>query len=160
MITALAWLLAAVLVALGLLGTVLPALPGSPLVLAGLLLIAWADGFERVGVPMLLLLGALTLLTLVVDVLAAALGARGLRASRLAMAGALVGTVAGIFAGLPGLLVGPFVGALAGEMLARRDLRQAGRAGLGAWIGLVLGGAAKLAIVFSMIGLFLGAYLF
>jgi|GEM_PF-1750616 len=68
---------------------------------------------------------------------------------------ALLGAVIGLFFGLPGLLLGPFVGALLGELSARWDLLAAGRAGWGAVIGLVLGTAAKLALGFAMLGLFL-----
>ncbi|MDH3524331.1 MAG: DUF456 domain-containing protein, partial [Acidobacteriota bacterium] len=65
-----------------------------------------------------------------------------------------VGALAGLAAGLPGLVVGPFAGAVAGEYWASRNLRTAGRVGVGAWLGILLGGAAKLALVFVMIALF------
>jgi uncharacterized protein len=152
------WALAAVLIVLGIAGTVLPALPGAPLVFAGLLAGAWADHFQKVGWFTLTVLALLTLSTLAIDVLATRHGARRAGASPLALLGAFVGTVVGIFFSLPGLIVGPFAGAFLGEYLARRDLRQAGRVGLGTWLGLVLGSAAKLAIVFLMIGIFLTAY--
>ena len=137
----------------------LPALPGAPLVFLGLLLAAWIDGFQRVGWLALTLLGVLTLLSLGVDLLATSLGAQRAGASRQAILGAALGTVVGLFFGLPGILAGPFLGAVAGEYLARRDVAQAGRAGLGTWLGLVLGAAAKLALAFTMLALFLTAYL-
>ncbi len=59
-----------------------------------------------------------------------------------------------MFFGLPGILLGPFVGAVAAELSAGRDMQQAGRAGYGAWIGVILGTAAKLAITFLMVGIF------
>ncbi|MDH3525017.1 MAG: DUF456 family protein, partial [Acidobacteriota bacterium] len=121
--------LAGVLVLAGLAGTVLPILPGPPLVLGGLALAAWADGFQHVGWPTLTVLGLLTLAALAIDLLAASWGARRLRASPLAMAGAAVGALAGLAAGLPGLVVGPFAGAVAGEYWASRNLRTAGRVG-------------------------------
>ena len=150
--------LAALLVLAGLAGTVLPVLPGPPLVFAGLFLAAWADGFTRVGAIPLVLCGFLAAASLGVDVAATAVGAKRVGASPLALAGAFVGGIAGLFFGLPGLLLGPFVGAAAGEAIAVRDLRQAGRAGLGTWLGIVLGSAAKLAICLVMLALFAFAW--
>lgn len=149
-------IVAFLLVAVGLMGTVLPALPGVPLVFLGLALAAWAEGFQYVGAGTLTVLGLMALLAYGVDLVAGALGAKKFGASRLAVVGAALGTVAGLFLGLPGLILGPFVGGAAGELYARRDLRQAGRAGLGAWLGLVVGGATKLALTFSMLAVFLG----
>src|SRR5690606_3062476 len=119
------YVVAAILVAIGIAGTILPALPGLPLVFGGMLLAAWAGGFELVGVPMLVLLGVLTLLSLVVDFWATALGAKRVGASGKAVAGAVIGTFVGIFFGPLGLLGGPFAGALAGELLHGRDVGQA-----------------------------------
>ncbi len=61
------YILSAVLVLVGLAGTVLPALPGLPLVFAGMLLAAWTGDFQQVGIPMLVVLGLLTLLSLAID---------------------------------------------------------------------------------------------
>ena len=60
----------------------------------------------------------------------------------------------GIFFGLPGVLIGPFLGAVVGELLTQRHLGKAGHAGVDATLGLVLGVAAKLAIAFTMLGVF------
>lgn len=153
------WIVAAILVAAGAAGTVLPALPGAPLVFAGLFLAAWIDGFARIGWPTLLLLGLLTAAALLVDLVSTWFGAKKVGASRQAMVGAALGTLAGLFFGLPGLLIGPFLGAVAGELYARRDWRQAGKAGLGAWLGFLLGALAKLTLVFTMLAVFVTAYL-
>lgn len=154
------WILAVVLVLVGIAGTILPALPGAPLVGIGLLLAAWADRFEKVGWFPLVIIGVLTVLTLVVDFLATMLGAKRVGASGLALFGAAVGTVAGLFFGLPGVILGPFVGAVVGEYLARRNHEQAVKVGVGTWIGLLLGTAGKLALIFMMIGVFAFAYFF
>lgn len=138
----------------------MPALPGVPLIFLGLCLAAWAEGFQYVGAGTLVLLAALALLAYAVDLAAGALGARKFGASRTAVLGAAIGTVIGLFLGIPGLLLGPFVGAAVGELVARRDLLQAGRAGLGTWLGLILGAAVKLAISFSMLAVFLAARLY
>jgi uncharacterized protein YqgC (DUF456 family) len=99
----------------------------------------------------------LTVLAWSLDLAAGALGAKRFGASRQAIVGAGIGALVGLFFALPGMLLGPFLGAVAGELLARRDLEQAGRAGVGAWLGLVLGIAAKLALSLSMIVVFLVA---
>jgi uncharacterized protein YqgC (DUF456 family) len=154
------WILAVILVLVGIAGTILPALPGAPLVGIGLVLAAWADRFEKVGWFPLVIIGVLTVLTLVVDFLATMLGAKRVGASGLALFGAAVGTVAGLFFGLPGVILGPFVGAVVGEYLARRNHEQAVKVGVGTWIGLLLGTAGKLALIFMMIGIFSFAYFF
>lgn len=154
--TAILWVLAVVLVIVGLAGVVMPALPGTMLVFAGLVLAAWADGFSRVGAGTLVVLGLLAAGSY--GIVAAALGARRLGASRRAMAGAAIGTVLGLFLGLPGLIIGPFVGAVAGELTLHRDVLKAGRAGVAAWIGFAIGMAVKVALVFVMIGIFLAAF--
>lgn len=154
------WALAVVLVLVGVAGTILPALPGTPLVLIGLVLAAWADGFQKVGWFPLAIIGVLTLLSLLVDFAATSLGAKRAGASWLAVAGAALGTIVGLFFGLPGLILGPFVGAVLGEYLARRDRDQAVKAGIGTWIGIVLGTAGKLALIFMMIGVFVFFYFF
>jgi uncharacterized protein len=151
------WLLAAVLVLVGLAGTLLPLLPGIPLMLIGMLIGAWADDFTRIGWVTLAILATLTALSLVIELVAAALGAKRVGASRAAIAGAALGTAFGFFLGLPGLILGPFVGALAGELFAHRDPRRAVHVGIGAWVGFMIGTIAKLAIAFMMLGVFLAA---
>jgi len=148
------WIGAAALVLIGLAGVVLPALPGVPLVFLGLVFGAAADNFERVGWPSLLLLALLTLAAIAVDFVAGALGARRVGASPWAIVGAALGSLIGLAFGLPGLLLGPFLGAATGEWLVRRDLLRAGKVGLATWLGLLFAGAAKIAIVFAMLGLF------
>lgn len=156
--TELLWIAAAALVLLGIAGAVLPAIPGVPLVFAGLLLAAWIDHFQKVGWFTLSVLALLTIASFVMDFMATSLGAKRSGASKLAVAGAAVGTVVGLFFGFLGLILGPFLGAVAGELLARKDRNQAVRAGLGTWLGLLLATAGKLALIFAMVGTFLAAY--
>lgn len=154
------WILAALLVLVGLAGSVLPALPGVPLVFGGLLVAAWADDFERVTWLTLVVLGLLTVVSFAIDLAATALGAQRVGATRLAIVGALIGTLAGVFLGIPGLILGPFVGAVAGEMISHGKMEQAARAGVATWMGLIFGTLAKLALVFTMLGVFALAYFF
>jgi uncharacterized protein YqgC (DUF456 family) len=152
------YVVAAILVLVGLAGSVLPALPGVPLVFAGLLVAAWADDFTRVGAATIVALGLLTLVSFAIDFAATAMGAKRVGATRLAIAGAALGTFAGVFLGIPGLILGPFVGAVVGEMLSHGELQRATRAGVATWVGLLFGTLAKLALVFTMIGVFAVAY--
>lgn len=154
------YILAAALVMVGLAGVVLPALPGLPLVFAGMLLAAWAGDFERIGVVTLVALGLLTVLSLVADFVATAAGAKRVGAGPMAVWGAALGTLAGIFFGPLGLLAGPFLGALLGELWHTRALRRATHVGLATWLGLLLGTVLKLALAFAMVGLFVLAWFF
>ena len=149
------WILALFLVLTGLAGVILPALPGAPLLFAGLLLAAWIEDFAYVGPTTLVILGLLAVLGYLVDFLASAFGAKRFGASPRAAWGAAIGALVGLLFGLPGVLLGPFFGAVAAELSLRRDWRASGRAGLGATVGLALGAAAKMALAFSMLGVFL-----
>ncbi|QKT03380.1 DUF456 domain-containing protein [Ectothiorhodospiraceae bacterium 2226] len=153
--TVLMWVFAVLLVFAGLAGLILPALPGPPLLFVGLLFAAWAEDFAHVGAGTLIALGILAVLMYLVDLAATAYGARHFGASGRAMMGAAVGALVGLFFGLPGVLIGPFVGAVIGELSMRRPIGSAGRAGVGAWLGMAIGAAVKLALGFVMIGVFL-----
>jgi len=147
--------LAFVLVVAGLVGLVLPVLPGPLLLFAGLAVAAWAEDFAYVGQATLIALGFMAALALLADFAAGALGARRYGASRRAVYGAALGALVGIFFGPVGVVLGPFIGAVLGEVIARGNLPAAGRAGWGATLGLLLGTAAKLALGFAMLGVFL-----
>jgi uncharacterized protein YqgC (DUF456 family) len=149
------WIVAAALVGLGLAGLILPGLPGAPLILAGLVLLAWAENFAYIGIWTIVALTLLALLTYGVDFWATMFGTKKFGASKRAVIGALLGVVAGLFLGLLGVIFAPFIGAVIGELSARKSVPQAARAGIGATIGLVLGAALKIAMAFAMIGIFL-----
>jgi uncharacterized protein YqgC (DUF456 family) len=153
------WIVAAVLLLAGLAGTVLPALPGIPLIFGAVLLAAWIEDFQRIGAWTLAVLGVLAAVGMAIDYIAAATSAKRAGASKLGVIGAAVGTVVGIFTGLWGLVFMPLVGAAVGEFIAQRDALRAGKVGLATWIGLLLGTAVKIAIAFTMIGVFLAALL-
>lgn len=153
------WILVVVLIAVGVAGTILPALPGAILVFGGILLGAWIDQFERVSITVVVICGVLTLLAWVTDYAAAMLGAKRAGASRLAVIGAAIGTIAGVFTGLVGLIFMPLVGAAIGELIAVRNATRAAQVGMSTWIGLLLGTLAKVVLTFMMVGLFVGALL-
>ncbi len=155
--TAALWILAALLMLAGLAGTVLPALPGIPLIFGGVLLAAWIEDFQRIGGWTIGVLAVLAVIGVAIDYVAAAASARRAGASRQGVIGAAVGTVVGIFTGLWGLVFMPLVGAAIGEFIAQRDALRAGKVGIATWLGLLVGTAAKIAIAFTMIGVFLAA---
>jgi len=156
--TILWWLLAGLIVIAGLAGTVIPALPGVPLVFAGLFIGAWIGNFETVGWATVGILAVLAIVAWIVDFLAGAAGARYLGASSRAFWGATIGAIVGIFFGLAGMLLGPFIGAMLGELSGGSNMLHSGRAGIGAWLGMIVATAVKLGIAFLMIGLFVFRY--
>jgi uncharacterized protein YqgC (DUF456 family) len=165
----LAWLGIVTLIVVGIAGTVLPALPGTVLVLAGIVWGAWLDDFVRVPVWVVVLCAVLAALAWATDYVAALMGAKRVRASGWALAGAAAGTVAGIFTGFIGLLFMPLLGAMAGEWWALRHQpgatvtangQRALTVGVATWLGMMIGTAVKLALMFVMVGVFVAAYLF
>jgi uncharacterized protein len=160
MAVTLLWVLCVALILVGLAGTVLPVLPGTVLVWAGILLGAWIDDFARVSVPTVVVITVLALLAWGLDYVAGLLGAQRAGASKLALIGAAVGTVLGLFMGLVGVLFMPLVGAALGEYLARKDEVRAVKVGVSTWVGIMLGLLAKLVLSFIMVGVFVAAWLF
>jgi uncharacterized protein YqgC (DUF456 family) len=158
--TTVLWVVAVAMIVIGVVGTVLPALPGAVFVFGGIALAAWIEDFTRISGWAVAVAAVLTVLAVAADYVSALLGAKKAGASRLAILGAALGTFAGIFTGFVGLLFMPLVGAAIGEYIADRNLERAGKVGVATWIGLLLGTAVKVALVFTMVGLFVGALLF
>ncbi len=168
------WIASIALMAVGVVGTVMPMLPGTILVLAGVVLGAWIDGFTRVSGWTLGFIAVLAVLAWVTDYVAALLGAKKAGASTLALVGAAVGTLLGVLMGLVGLLFMPLLGAMAGEYWSQRRRlgpaatgeqraaagQQAATVGLATWIGLLLGTVIKLVLTVLMIGVFAAALWF
>jgi uncharacterized protein len=155
---ALLWLLAIVLMIVGLIGTVLPALPGVILVLAGVIVGAWIDDFTKVPVWTVVLIGVIAVVAWVTDYVATVLGAKKAGASKLALIGAAVGTLLGILMGLIGVLFMPLVGAALGQYLSEKNSKNAAKVGIATWLGLLVGTVIKIALVFMMLGIFWVSY--
>ena len=153
------WFCSIAMIVAGLAGIVLPVLPGTALVLAGMVLGAWADDFTRVGWVTISVLSVLALVAWALDYVAGLMGAKRAGASKLTLLGAALGTIAGIFMGLIGVFFMPLVGAAVGEYIAQRDERRAMHVGVATWLGIMLGMIAKIGIAFVMIGVFVFAYL-
>ena len=154
------YVLAALLIVGGLAGSVLPALPGIPMIFGGIWLVAAVDGYRHLGLWWLLIIGTLGGIGVIVDFVASTLGAKRIGASKLALWGAGLGTLVGMFFGIPGLLFGPFLGALAGELAAGTSVLRSAHVGIGTWLGLLFGTLIKLVLSFVMVGLFGVAMLF
>lgn len=154
------WIVAVLLIVVGVAGTVLPALPGVPLIFGGVLLAAWIGDFQRISVFTVVVLAILAVLGIVIDYVAAAISAKRAGASRQGIIGAAIGTLAGVFSGLWGLLFMPLMGAAIGEFIAHKDALRAGKVGAATWFGLLVGTAIKLAIAFTMVGVFIAALVF
>lgn len=155
--TTVLWVLSVLLILVGIAGVVLPALPGVVFVFGGILLAAWIDDFTRIGAWTVVILGVLAAVAFVIDYVASTVAAKRAGASKLGLIGAALGTVLGIFTGFIGLLFMPLVGAAIGEYMAQRDALRAGQIGVATWLGLLVGTVLKLAIVFTMIGVFIAA---
>lgn len=153
------YVLAAVIVIVGLAGTVLPVIPGALLIFGGLFLAAWAEGFARVGFVGLSIIAVLGVLSFVADFFGTLLGAKRVGASGQALVGAAIGGLVGLLFGIPGIILGPFAGAVLGELLATRKLVQAGKVGAGTWVGLLAASVLKVVIAFLMISTFAAFYL-
>jgi uncharacterized protein len=145
---------AAVVIVVGLVGAIVPVLPGIPLIFAGIWLIAGVDGYRHLGLGWLLGIAAVGAVGVAADLLAGAFGAKRMGASSQAVWGALIGTVIGLFFGIPGLLLGPFFGAVLGELSAGNSVLRSTHAGVSAWVGLIFGTVIKLVSSLMMVGLF------
>jgi uncharacterized protein len=150
---ALLYIVGAALIAAGLVGAVLPAIPGIPLLFGGIWLVAGADHYRHLGIWWLLGIASVGTVGIVLDLLAGALGAKRVGASHLAVAGTLVGTLIGLFFGLPGVLIGPFAGAVFGELAAGNSVLRSTQVGVSTWVGLIFGTIVKLVACVTMITL-------
>lgn len=154
------YVIAGVLIVAGLVASILPNLPGIPVMFGGMLLAAWVGGFHKIPVWVIVLLGVLAAFSIVFDFLAGTWGAKKYGASKAAVWGALIGTLVGLFFALPGIILGPFIGAVVGQLASGSAIQHATRVGVGTWIGLLVGTAIKLGVAFMMLGAFALALFF
>ncbi len=160
MIDILLWTSAIILIVIGMVGIVFPLLPGTTFLFAGMWLAAWLENYQRIGVGTVWWLFALMVLSFLADWLAAALGAKKAGASRAAVIGATLGSLLGVLLGFWGLLIFPFIGAVVGELLSHGDALRAHQVGFAAWLGVMFGLVAKIALAFAMLGAFCVAWFF
>ncbi|MCU0693782.1 MAG: DUF456 family protein [Polyangiaceae bacterium] len=150
-----AYILVAALLIAGLAGSVLPLLPGTPLILAAALLHALVTDFSPIGAGRLLLLAGLAALAYVLEYVAGAVGVKKFGGSAWAIVGAVVGAVVGLFFGPPGLLIGPVIGAVGGELLKSGEVEHSLKAGFGALVGIAVAVLGRFALAFTMVALML-----
>jgi uncharacterized protein len=155
-------LIAALLVmAAGLAGTILPFLPGIPLIYAGYVIYGLGTGWRDYGGKTMLVWGAVVLVSIALDYYAGILGAKKYGASASGIWGSVLGGILGlVFLGFIGLLAGTFMGAAAGELLSGKSSRSAWRAGWGTFVGFLAGTLFKIVLGVVMIGAFLWRIVF
>jgi uncharacterized protein YqgC (DUF456 family) len=144
----------ALLMLAGLVGSIVPFVPGAPLIFAGALLHAVATDFRPIGAGRLAILAAIGVLAWALEHVAGVLGARRAGGSRAAVIGAIIGMAVGVIVAPIGLLLGPIIGAIAGELLSGRAPQASVRAGIGAAIGALTGVVAHFALALVMVALF------
>jgi uncharacterized protein len=141
-----------ILFVIGIIGTVLPLIPGVTLIWLGMLLYGFLTGFENLTISFFILQGLAALLVMAVDYVAAALGTKRFGGSKTAMWGAAFGLFLGIIVlGPIGIIFGPLLGALIGELLRGIPFERAILSSFGALVGLLGGIILKLLIEGVMI---------
>lgn len=142
--------------AAGLAGSILPWLPGAPLILAGALMYAFYTDFTTLAAGTLVLLSLLTVLSLLLDFLASVIGVKQAGASRWGLLGALLGGLGGlVVGGIVGLILGPILGAVIFEIARGGRLENSLRIARGHLLGLLVGTLGKFLIALIMIAIFL-----
>jgi len=150
------WFLTIVLFAVGLIGAVVPVLPGTTIILAAAIIHRVMLGPDKsIGWRTIIVLVVLTLASYALDALAGYFGAKYFGATKWGTFGAILGALVGLFFGLIGLFIGPVIGAIVGEVIAGKRMIDAGRAGWGSLLGNIGAMLAKLITALAMITIFL-----
>ena len=152
------WAVTGLLLLIGLLGSVVPSMPGLPIIFGAILLFAFLTDFTSVGVGFVVATGAITALMQVLDYLAGAWGVKKLGGTGWGIAGSLIGSILGfIFAGaFVGMFLGAFGGAFLGELLgAGQRLSASFKIGLGSILGLLAGTLIRIVVAVAMVVTFI-----
>ncbi len=140
------------LILVGIAGTVIPLIPGIPLIFISIAAYGWYEGFQQVTPKYLVIIGALTVLSVMVDYLSTTLGAKYAGSSKKGIWGAFLGTLVGaIFFPPMGILIGPWLGAFIGEYLELQDLKAAAKTGFSTVLGLFSGIIFNLVLAFIIL---------
>jgi uncharacterized protein YqgC (DUF456 family) len=144
------------LMAIGLAGTIIPFVPGSPFIFAGALLYAWHTNFNSISWGTLLILLLLVVASQILEYLASLLGAKHYGAGKWGIIGAFIGGLAGLFlGGIVGIIIGPFLGAVIFERLGGREMKDSLKIGFGTLVGFIGGAVGKFILGLIMVGIFL-----
>ncbi|MBP6561973.1 MAG: DUF456 family protein [Neisseriaceae bacterium] len=149
-----------ILLAIGLMGTIHPAIPGLPIMFAGAWALAYQSDYLIIGAASLWTIGIITVIGMGMDFVASLIGAKATGASKKALWGAFIGGVVGIFFGIIGMVFGPLIGAATGEFIDKQSLLIAGKVGLGTFIGFIVGVMAKIGCGLAILAIISGNYLF
>ena len=150
------WFFVVALFAVGLIGTIVPVLPGTTIILAAAIIHRLVLGGEKsIGWKTTVVLVLLTLVSYVFDFLGSYFGAKYFGATKWGALGAILGMLIGLFFGIVGLFAGPVIGAIVVEFIAGKRMIDAGRAGWGSLLGSVGAMMGKLIIALAMIAIFL-----
>ena len=149
-------IICAVLMLIGLVGVVLPYLPGIPIAWLGLFIYAIGTGWERISVTTIIVFAALTAVSLILDLVAPILGAKKYKASKWGIIGTSVGLIIGVLIfNIWGIILGPLLGALIGELIAGKTTDQAFKSAVGALVGFIFGSLTKIILILVMAGFFI-----
>jgi len=154
---------ALIIMFIGMLGVILPVLPGTPLIFIVALVFSILTDFTYLSAQTIILLGILAVISVILDWVAGVLGVKKMGGSKAGMFGAFIGMIVGMFlpgVGIFGFVIGAFVGAFLLELLVNKESKKAFRAGLGSFIGFLVGGVLRLVIGAAMIGIFVWQVLF
>lgn len=136
--------LGSVFIISGILGCVLPIIPGPPLSYIGLLLLHFTRGYQFSS-KFLIIWAIITVVVYALDYLIPAWGTKKFGGSRRGVWGSIIGLVIGLFFFPPfGIIIGPFIGAVVGELTAGQESKAALKSGFGSFIGFLLGTLLKL----------------
>jgi len=132
------------LMIIGIIGCLVPVLPGPPLSFIGLLILHFTE-FAEFRINLLIILGVIAVVVAIFDYVVPIWGTKKFGGTKYGIRGATVGLLIGLFFGPPGIIIGPFIGAVVGELIYKDDFRYAMRAGFGSLIGFMAGIGLKLA---------------
>ncbi len=147
------WIIAIALIVVGLVGTVVPVIPGLVMIFAGSWLAAWIDNYQNISITALIIIAVLAIIGILMDWIGQSLGAKKAGASKLGIIGCFIGTVCGILVGIWGIIFMPLLGAAIGEFIDRQDMIKSGKVGLATWVAMIVTIVVKLAIAFTMVGI-------
>lgn len=151
MLTFVFWLVLIIMI-LGAAGTILPVVPGTPLIFLAALGYGIYEHFQNVTVTVLAVLFFLMVVSLLIDYFAGVVGAKKYGATKYGTWGSFLGGIVGVLIfNIPGLLVGPFAGAVIGEIVSGKKIDQALKVGFGSVLGLAGGAFFKFVIALAMI---------
>lgn len=127
----------------GIIGCIVPGLPGVPIAYAGLWIAQITDRVDF-SWQTLLIWGIVTVIATVLDYVIPAWGTKQFGGTKYGVWGSIIGVFVGLFFGALGVILGPLVGAILGELIGGKEVAEALKAGWGSFIGLLFGTILKL----------------